>query len=98
MTIAPEILAAQQAYAARPFAVRWVDSHFSGTFRFETFDEAFDYMHQQWTLIQRTVKTTRYRESHLRQSWLETPNGRISLRWYLLCDDVSSYGAESDKL
>ena len=40
MTISNEIRAAQEAYAARPFAVRWRDSHFSGTTRFHTFDGA----------------------------------------------------------
>ena len=87
----PEIRRAQIEYALRPFAVRWVDSHFSGTFRFQTFREAFDYVQAQWAKVQERVATTRHRASNLRESYLETPLGKISLRYWLMADDVSSY-------
>lgn len=43
MPVSPEILAAQQAYAARPFATRIKTRTFSGTSRFDTFNEALEY-------------------------------------------------------
>jgi hypothetical protein len=91
MHISPEIRAAQEAYAARPFAVRWEDSHMSGTFRFDSFTEAFDYVQIQWARVQRRVRENRHMASHLWHSYLETPEGRVPLRYVLLCDDVSSY-------
>ena len=91
MRLSPEIQAAQAAYAARPYAVRWVDSHGSGTFRFDTFAEAFDYVQEQWARIQRKVATERYRASHLRRSHIETPQGNTPLPYWLLAEDVSSY-------
>jgi len=90
--ISPEVRAHQAAYAARPFAVRWQDSHFSGEFRFDTFAEAFDYVQTMWTNIRQAVEQRPYRSSMLWQSYLKTPEGRISLRYVLLCEDVSSYG------
>jgi hypothetical protein len=87
-----ELAACQQAYAARPFAVRWNDSHYSGEHRFHTFNEAFDYAQQQWAYINKRVASAPYPcQSFLGQSWIETPEGRISLRYYLLTKDVSSY-------
>jgi hypothetical protein len=41
MTISPDILAAQAAYAARPFAAYAYTSLSSGTNRFDTFNEAW---------------------------------------------------------
>lgn len=90
--ISEEIRAAQEAYAARPFAVRWCDSHCSGTFRFHTYADAFDYVQEQWARIRRYADTKPYPvESLLWQSRLITPDGSVSLRYVLLCDDVSSY-------
>lgn len=84
-------LASQQAYAARPFAVRWVDSHASCTNRFDTLSGAFEYIQAQWLRVQHDVAQYRYRESHLWQSHLETPEGRTQLSYVLLASDVSSY-------
>ena len=89
--ISNEIRTAQEAYAALPFAVRWRDSHFAGTFRFETFEQAFTYVQWQWAQIQKRVATHRNMESLLWQCYLETPQGRVSLDYYLLCSDVTSY-------
>lgn len=87
-----EIAAAQAAYAARPFAVRWVDSHVSTTNRFHTFDEAFQYAQDMWAMIRKEVAETRYRSSNLRLSNIQTPDGNsVRLAYYLLADDVSSY-------
>jgi len=86
-----QILAAQAAYAARPFAVRWRDSHFSTCERFSSYDEAFAYVQQMWALIRHTVRVSRNHESLLWQSSLETPAGRVQLNYVLLADDVSSY-------
>jgi hypothetical protein len=83
-------IAAQEAYARRPFAVRWEDSIVAATNRFETFNEAFDYVQQQWANIRKEVSTATDTESKLRRSYLETPEGRVSLRYVLLCDDVRS--------
>ena len=91
MQVSDEIRAAQEAYNARPFAVRWVDSHAALTNRFYTFEAAFAYVQEQWARIQETVRTNKYRESQLSKCYLETPEGRTSLRYWLLCDDVSSY-------
>lgn len=88
---ASAVLTSQAAYAARPFAVRWVDSHFSGTFRFHTFDEAFQYAQDQWALVQRNVSEHRRMASNLWRSCLETPAGRTQLAYVLLARDVSSY-------
>lgn len=81
----------QEAYAARPFAVRWEDSHYSATNRFHTFEDAFEYIQQTWATVRDEVDELRYRASNLHRSYLETPEGRVSLRYVLLCDDVSSY-------
>lgn len=89
--ISPEIRAAQEAYEARPYAVRWQDSHFSGTFRFHTLDGAFDYVQSAWANVQERVRENRYMASNLHRSYLETPAGRVQLRYVLLCADVSSY-------
>jgi hypothetical protein len=86
-----ELKATQAAYAARPFAVQWVDSHFSGTSRFHTFEEAFEYAQDMWAMIRKTVREQRCTESHLWWSQIQTPTGSTSLAYYLLADDVSSY-------
>jgi hypothetical protein len=86
-----DVLVAQAAYAARPFAVRWIDSHYSGTFRFETYDEAFEYVQEQWANVQRRVIEERYRASCLWASRLMTPTESVPLAYVLLTDDVSSY-------
>lgn len=91
MNVSKEVAASQAAYAARLFAVRWVDSHSSGTFRFHTFDEAFQYAQEQWVNVQRRVAAEPYRASCVWQSYLETPAGRSQLAYVLLTDDVSSY-------
>lgn len=81
----------QAAYAARPFAVRWIDSHFSATFRFHTLDEAHAYAQQQWMHIQWQVARHRPCASRLWQSRLITPTGSVQLAYVLLATDVSSY-------
>ena len=81
----------QSAYKNRPFAVKWVDSHFSGTFRFETLDDALEYVQQQWSKIRSEVQSEHYCASNLSRSKLETPDGTLSLKWWLLTDDVSGY-------
>lgn len=91
-TVCNEIRAKQIAYAARPYAVRWCDSHFSTTNRFNTLDEAHDYIQRMWSNIRDEVTRYPYRASQLWHSHLESPDGsRIKLRYVLLCDDVSSY-------
>jgi len=88
----PEIRKAQLEYAARPFVVRWEDSHFSMTARFHTFDDAFDYVQDAWASIQSRVSQVPYSCSKLYRCYLETPDrGRIPLTYWLLVDDVSSY-------
>lgn len=91
MNVSPEIRAAQEAYAARPFAVRWVDSHCSVTNRFETLDDCYAYINQVWTAVQKRVRENRYMSSMLWHCHLETPAGRVQLPYVMLCDDVSSY-------
>jgi len=91
-TLDPEIRKAQAEYAARPFVVQWRDSHVSVTSRFHTLDDAFDYAQDCWRYIQKRVSESPYQCSKLWDSYLETPTtGRISLRYWLLTDDVSSY-------
>jgi hypothetical protein len=89
--VTPAVRAAQEAYAARPFAVRWCDSHFSNMSRFDTLDEAFEYIRCQWVRVRKQVERNPHHASNLRRSYLETPEGRVSLRYVLLCDDVNSY-------
>lgn len=89
--VSPEIKAKQEAYAARPYAVQWCDSHFSATFRFDTLDQAYADIQDRWARIQATVKRDRYCSSQLWRSNLETPTGKVRLAYVLLCDDVSSY-------
>ena len=91
MSVSPEILAKQAAYAARPFAVRWCDSHASGTYRFNTLDEAYEYIHAVWLVSQINIAEKANRCTMLDRSYLETPSGRVQLRYVLLCDDLSSY-------
>ena len=86
-----DILARQAAYAARPFSVRWVDSHTAATFRFSTLDEAFGYVQDQWSRVQKDVATDSCRASNLWQSYIETPDWKAPLSYVLLADDVSSY-------
>lgn len=89
-----EIAAAQAAYAARPFAVRWCDSHFSGSFRFNTLDEAYGYINDQWRLIQRKCAHKSnggsWIGSALWQSHLETPAGTVRLPYVMLVDDIDN--------
>lgn len=81
-----------EIYAARPIAVFWSTSYFSGCFRFDTLAEAFAYIDTQWTRIRDRVQGERYCASDLRSSYLEAPElGRVSLRYVLLTADVSSY-------
>lgn len=47
MTVSPEIAAAQAAYAARPFLARASSFNFSGSFRFDSFEEARQYLADQ---------------------------------------------------
>lgn len=87
-----EIQAAQAEYAARQFAVRWVDSNVATTNRFHTFNEAFAYAQDMWVMIRKEVGERRNVESHLWQSNIQTPDGSsIRLAHYFLTDDVSSY-------
>lgn len=87
----PAIRASQEAYAARPFAVRWCDSHYSGTHRFHTLDDAHQYIQEQWEYIRVQVATRWNCASMLHMSYLITPDSTVSLRYVLLADDVSSY-------
>jgi hypothetical protein len=91
MAVSPDILAAQIAYAARPYAVRWVDSHAALTNRFNTYDEAFQYVQEQWARVQKTIANQRYSASKLHYSYIETPDQRMPLAYLLLVKDVSSY-------
>lgn len=92
MTVSAEIKAAQEAYAARPVFVYWVDSHAKVPSRFHTLSDAFGYIDTQWSRIRRAVASERYRASHLRQGFIEAPElGRVSLSHLLLAEDVSSY-------
>jgi hypothetical protein len=86
-----ELKATQEAYASRPFAVRWIDSHVATTSRFHTFAEAFAYAQDMWATIRKQVSEQRYMSSNLWQSNLQTPNGSVRLAHYFLADDVSSY-------
>ncbi len=86
-----ELKATQDAYQARPYAVRWVDSHVATCNRFYTFDEAFKYAQDMWAMIRREVSQRRNMESHLWQSYIETPQGNMPLSFYALADEVSSY-------
>jgi len=89
--VSNEMKAAQDAYEARPFAVRWCDSHASLTNRFNSYDEAYTYVQQQWIRIQNRVAKNLNHASQLGQSYLITPAGRVQLSYVLLCPDVSSY-------
>lgn len=90
--VSPEIAAAQAAYGARPFAVYWRNSHFSGTFRFHTAGEAIDYIFQQWASNRSVVLRERYRATDLHASYFEGPDGqKIPAHYVVLCADVSSY-------
>lgn len=91
LAVSHEIATAQAEYAARPFAVRWVDSHVSLVNRFHTFEDAFAYAQDQWAKIQKRVARTPNMCSQLWACYLETPAGRCSLHYWMLCDDVSSY-------
>lgn len=91
MNISLEIRAAQEAYAGRPFAVRWVSSYASITNRFHTLDEAYAYVQQMWVHVQKHVRENCYSASNLSFSYLETPASRVQLNYVLLCSDVSSY-------
>lgn len=90
--VSDEILACQQAYAARPVAVHWRHSHAAGTHRFDTLEDAFAYVDQQWTTIRNRVRSERYCAPDLRRCYLEAPGiGRLPMHLVLLADDVSSY-------
>lgn len=92
MNVSSEVAAAQAAYAARPFAVRWCDSHFATTERFNTFDEAFAYLQRQVARITRDVKRagSSWVGAYFWESYIETSEGRVQANYYLLADSVSS--------
>lgn len=83
---------AQLAYAARPFAVRWVDSHSSLTCRFDTFEEAFAYLQDQFARQSKEVRQYKFRATNLWASNIQFPDGTsVQARYFLLTNDVSSY-------
>lgn len=87
-----DIAASQRAYAARPWFLMWRDSHCQVPDRFDTFDELFSEVQRKWAMIRGRVARERYNASDLHRSYVKGPDGqRVSLRYYLLCDDVSSY-------
>ena len=90
--ISAELAAQQAAYWARPFAVRWCDSHFSVTEKFLTLEGAYEYIQKMWALIRKQVSERQFCGSQLWQSYLETPAERVKLSYVLMCDDVDSYG------
>jgi len=92
MAVSEKILAAQQAYAARPYLVIWQDSHCSVPDRFDSFDDAFAFIQLNWKRVRERVARERYNASNLRWSYIEGPDGvKMPLCYLLLCDDVSSY-------
>lgn len=97
MTIAPEILAAQAEYAARPYFVMWRDSHCQVPARFNTLAEAFSHIDYCWSRIKATVERDRYSASNLgfrgrNGSWIEGPGiGFVPLGYLLMTNNVSSY-------
>ncbi len=96
MQVSAEIKAAQEAYAARPWFVMWRDSHCQVPCRFHTFEDAFEYVQDQWRRIKATVARERYSASNLgwrgeNGSWIEGPDCKMPLGWLLLAKDVSSY-------
>lgn len=79
MTVSPDTLAKQQAYAARPWAARLETSHFGGTFRFDTEAEALDYLTGQVARLRRECKAKRNEPNWYGfdawRSHIEGPNG-----------------------
>lgn len=75
-----DIKAAQEAYAARPYAARVETSHFSGTFRFHTRDGAFDYIFDQYKRFRRQVAEGTYGRDwtnfDLYRSYVVGPDGQ----------------------
>lgn len=89
--VSPEIFAKQQAYAARPYAVRIITSHYSGTQRFHTIREAIAYLAAQYARDRATVKNERYRSFCAWRSVLILP-GDIEVRANeFIGDSLSSY-------
>lgn len=91
INVTPEIMASQLAYQGRPFAVGWRESHFSGTFRFDTLAEALSFVDEKWARVRGTVGSQRYASSDVWGSYVETPSERLAVAYYLLASDVSSY-------
>lgn len=65
------ILAKQRAYAARKWSARIETRWFAGTFRFETFAEAIEYLRDQAKRLTETEWTRNFRFE------VEGPGGRI---------------------
>lgn len=89
-----ELKAMQDAYWAMPYAVRWCDSHFSSTSKFETYDEAFAYVQYQFKRVKAQCATTprgvSWHGAYLWQGYIETPEGRTPLNYLLLVDVLSN--------
>jgi len=102
MSIAPEILAKQQEYAARPFAARVESSHFSGTFRFEREADAIDYLLQSFKRqkdeINSPERAAKWGKSWLgwnaHGSYLERPDGKIPARFILFHNGLNAMAHE----
>lgn len=91
MNTSPEILASQQAYAARPYAVRIQTSHFSGTSRFDTLVEAIGYLTSQYVRMKAVVKAERCRSFDAQRSELILPGDVRVACCEFIGSDLSSY-------
>lgn len=94
MTTSPDILAKQAEYAARPFAARWADSHFKGTFRFHTEAEAIDYLLAQYQVAKAQARRPRHvagwRGVYLSQCHLERRGEIIPGHLVLMAPDLTN--------
>lgn len=100
MTISPDILAKQAAYAARPFAAYVNTSDFSTAQRFDTEGEAVAYLFQMLAVTRRYIheaKATgdrRWIGMDLWRSYLEGPQGKVQARFVVLMDRCDRDGEE----
>lgn len=96
MTVSAETLAAQQAYAARPYVAYLNTSHMSSAQRFDTEAEAIDYLFRGYAMTKRNIREWRARGDNCwigfdaRRSYLEGPDGaKIQARFILMADSIS---------
>lgn len=90
---------ARLAYWLKPYGVRIETSHFSGTFKFDTAEEAIKYIFDQFKRVQQIIDNREYGNSWVNfdchRSWFDDHGQKVQAQYVLnVCALSSNYGLE----